>query len=208
MTDDDCHRGSSGVASTTLAELVRKSQERNGLTIGESLDGMGRSGFGFVMLLLALPAMIPVPGPFGMVFGSALAIVALQFTFGVRAVWLPALLRNRRISANAFGSLERYASPWIARIERLVRPGRVKVLTGRQLPYFLGLPVFALAIAIALPIPFGNIIPVLAICVMAVGLIERDGLVLLIGLGIAIAAFVVTALLLGGAASLIGWAPL
>jgi len=36
---------------------------------------MGKSGFGFVMLLLVLPALIPISGPFGMVFGSSLAIV-------------------------------------------------------------------------------------------------------------------------------------
>jgi hypothetical protein len=73
---------SSGLTSTVLADLARKANDRGGLTIGEALHEMGRSGFGFVMLLLALPALIPIPGPFGLVFGSALAIVALQFSFG------------------------------------------------------------------------------------------------------------------------------
>ncbi|WP_354532422.1 exopolysaccharide biosynthesis protein [Pseudorhizobium tarimense] len=35
--------------------------------------------------------MIPIPGPFGLVFGSALTIVALQFAFGVRRLCLPSL---------------------------------------------------------------------------------------------------------------------
>ena len=194
---------SGGVASATLRRLADEAKARNGLTVGEALETMGNAGFGFVMLLLSLPAMIPVPGPFGLVFGSALAIVALQFAFGVSPLWLPALLRNRRISARAFELLKNHASPMVARIERLVRPGRMKVLTGRRLPYILALPVFALAVAVALPIPFGNMAPVAAICVIAVGLIERDGLVVMLGLLLTLVALSVTAALLLGAASMI-----
>jgi hypothetical protein len=194
---------SGGVASTTLRRLADEAHARDGLTVGEALQTMGQSGFGFVMLLLSLPAMIPIPGPFGLVFGSALAIVALQFAFGVRSLWLPSLLRNRRIPARAFGSLQRYASPMLSKIERLVRPGRMKALTGRRLPYLLALPVFALAVAVALPIPFGNLAPVAAICVMAIGLVERDGLLVMLGLLLTLGALSITVALLHGAASLL-----
>jgi hypothetical protein len=194
---------SGGVSSATLRTLADEAHARDGLTVGEALETMGQSGFGFVMLLLSLPAMIPIPGPFGVVFGSALAIVALQFAFGIRSLWLPSLLRNRRISARAFGSLAHRASPMLRRIERLVRPGRMKALTGRRMPYILALPVFALAVAVALPIPFGNVAPVAAICVMAIGLVERDGLVVMLGLLLSLVAFSVTAALFHGAAFLI-----
>lgn len=200
-----CAKYSAGVASATLQRLADEANARNGLTIGEALQTMGRAGFGFVMLLLSLPAMIPIPGPFGLVFGSALAIVALQFAVGVRSFWLPALLRNRRVSARAFALLKHHASPMVGRIERLVRPGRMKTLTGRRLPYVIALPVFALAVAVALPIPFGNLAPVAAICVIAVGLIEGDGLVVMLGLVLTLVALSVTAALLFGAASVIAW---
>jgi hypothetical protein len=194
---------SGGVASVTLRRLADEAHERNGLTIGDALETMGKAGFGFVLLLLSLPAMIPIPGPFGVVFGSALAIVALQFAFGVRSLWLPAFLRNRRVSARAFELLKHHASPMVGRIERLVRPGRMKALTGHRMPYVLALPIFALAVAVALPIPFGNLAPVAAICVVAVGLIERDGLVVMLGLILMLVALSITAALLHGAASIV-----
>ena len=196
------HGYSSGVASTVLADLAAQARDRGGLTIGEALDEMGHSGFGFVMLFLALPALIPIPGPFGMVFGSALAIVALQFSFGAKNLWLPAVIRDRRIPEKAFAALQRYAAPVVDRIEKLVRPGRMKALAGDRLAYLLGLPVFVLAVAVALPIPFGNLLPVAAICFMALGLIERDGLVVLFGLLLTAIALGVTLFLLHGAASL------
>ena len=193
---------SSGLASTVLADLAREAKDRGGLTIGEALHEMGRSGFGFVMLLLALPALIPIPGPFGLVFGSALAIVALQFSFGGKSLWLPSILQNRKIPEQAFASLQRYANPIVRRIEGLVRPGRIKVLAGDRISYLLGLPVFVLAVAVALPIPVGNLSPVTAICCMALGLIERDGLVVLLGLLLTAVALGTTLFLLQGAASL------
>jgi hypothetical protein len=192
-------------ASTTLSRLVTEAQSREGLTIAEALHLMGKSGFGFVMLLLALPALIPIPGPFGMVFGSALAIVSLQFAIGLKSLWLPAALADRRISANAFEALERYASPMIRKIEYFVRTGRLVTFTGPRMPYLLGLPVFCLAVAVALPIPFGNLAPVAALCVIAIGLIERDGLVVLLGLCMTLIALAVTGAILYAAAGLIPW---
>ncbi|MDS7594035.1 exopolysaccharide biosynthesis protein [Agrobacterium tumefaciens] len=173
-----CHYGTS-TASTTLCRLVAEAQLQDGLTITETLRLMGESAFGFVILLLALPAVISIPGPFGMVFGSALAIVSLQLAFGLKSLWLPSFIGNRRISAKAF------AAPRVS--------------------YMLALPVFCLAVAVALPIPFGNITPVAALFVIAIGLIERDGLVVLLGLGMTLIAVSVTVTLLSMAASVVPW---
>jgi len=89
-----------------------------------------------------------------------------------------------------------HAVPVIARVEKLVRAGRLQALTGRTVQALLGIPVFLLAVVIALPIPFGNILPVLSLVVLAVALMERDGLVTLIGLLLTSATIVATAALL------------
>jgi hypothetical protein len=41
-----------------------------------------------------------------------------------------------------------------------------------------------------LPIPLGNLLPALAICVVALGILERDGYWILAGLAVSAAAFV------------------
>jgi hypothetical protein len=194
-----------GTASATLSRLAEEADEKGGLTISDALDLMGRAGFGFVMLILALPALIPIPGPFGMVFGSALALCSLQFAIGLRSLWLPSILGRRKVSARAFASMHEHASPMIRRIEKIIRPDRLKAFAGRRMPFILALPVFCLAVAVALPIPFGNLAPVAAICVIAIGLIERDGLVVLIGLVLTLIALMVTAALLYAAAGALAW---
>ncbi|MFB8343558.1 exopolysaccharide biosynthesis protein [Brucella cytisi] len=181
-----------GIMSTIMTDLAREASLRDGLTVFEALELMGRSGFGFVLILLALPALIPLPGPFGMVFGTAVSIVSLQFMFGLQPVWLPSFLGKRKLSASALSTMERHVSPLVQRIERLVLPNRLQAIAGSKLNYIVAIPVFCLGIAIALPIPFGNMAPVAAILVISIGLVEKDGLVVLFGLGLTMLALAVT----------------
>src|SRR5690606_38862765 len=71
--------------------------------------------------------------------------------------------------------------PHIRRMERLLRP-RLLLLTGPLGERLLALIALALAIILALPIPFGNWPPALAIVLFALALLERDGLFYVLGL--------------------------
>jgi hypothetical protein len=77
--------------------------------------------------------------------------------------------------------------PWLARAERLLRP-RFGVLTRQPAQYGLGLVCLLLSIVIFLPIPLGNMLPALAVCLIALGLLGRDGVCVLLGLLAALAA--------------------
>ncbi|MBB4218654.1 hypothetical protein FHT79_005876 [Rhizobium sp. BK212] len=196
VIDHDGNRRPRGVATARLREMLELARAKGGLSIGEALEAMGPTSIAFTILFLAIPALTPIPGPFGMVFGTALALVSLQIVAGGRKVWLPAIIRDRRVSSVALDLIVGHAVPVIARVEKLVRAGRLQALTGRTVQALLGIPVFLLAVVIALPIPFGNILPVLSLVVLAVALMERDGLVTLIGLLLTSATIVATTALL------------
>ncbi|MHC5234343.1 exopolysaccharide biosynthesis protein [Brucella sp. LJL56] len=189
---EEREKTANGVTSMTMARLSREAGLRDGLTVFEALEMMGRSSFGFVLILLALPALIPLPGPFGVIFGTAVSIVSLQFLFGLQPIWIPSFLGNRKLSAGAFSSMERHASPLVQKIERFVLPNRLQAFAEGSLNYIIAVPVFCLGVAIALPIPFGNMAPVAAICTISIGLIEKDGLVVLFGLCMTMFALLVT----------------
>ncbi|SCB60736.1 Uncharacterized conserved protein [Rhizobium aethiopicum] len=189
-------RAPRGVATARLREMLELARPRGGLSIGEALEAMGATSIAFTILFLAIPALTPIPGPFGMVFGTALALVSLQIVAGCRKVWLPAVVRNRRVSYATLDLVVGHAVPVIARVEKVVRAGRLEAFTGTKVQMLLGIPVFLLAVVIALPIPFGNILPVFSLVVLAVALMERDGLVTLIGLLLTAATIGVTVALL------------
>jgi hypothetical protein len=203
MFEQDGHKQSRGVASAQLRKVLELARAKGGLSIGEALESMGPAGIAFTVLFLAIPALTPIPGPFGMVFGTTLALVSLQISAGRRTVWLPAIVRNRQVSFATLDLIVRHAVPMIARVEKVVRADRIEVLTGPTAQALLGLPIFLLAVVIALPIPFGNVLPVLSLVILAVAMMEGDGLVTLIGLLLASATIVTTAVLLNLMASMV-----
>ena len=181
------------MASTRLHELVGLAQSQGGISLGEVLSTLGRTSMAFTILVLALPALTPIPGPFGVVFGSALAIVAVQIAIGRQSIWLPPFLSRRRLSPAVVGLIVRYSAPIPAKVETMVRPGRLAIFTGRTMQWLLSFPIFLLAVAIALPIPLGNFLPVLALVVISIALMARDGLLVLAALLLSVLAFVATA---------------
>ena len=198
--------GRAGTASLQLSALARAAGEAGTITLGELLAAMGRTSIAFAILFLSLPALTPIPGPFGMFFGTCLAIVSLQIIAGARSIWLPDVLARRTLSAATVELVVRHTSPLIRRVESVLRRDRLRPLTGRTAETLLGIPVFLLAVAIALPIPFGNILPVAALVVIAMGLMERDGLATLFGIVLAAVALGTSGGLLYGTASAFGWA--
>ncbi len=203
---DETEEQRAGITSAKLEALAETATRAGTLSLGELLDAMGRTSIAFAILILSLPALTPIPGPFGMFFGTCLAIVSLQIIAGYRRIWLPRVLSERRLSATIVTLVVRHTAPLVRRVEARLQRGRLRALTGHRAQTLLGVPVFLLAVAIALPIPFGNFLPVGALVVIAMGLMERDGLATLFGIVLAAIALGTSGGLIWGAASALGWA--
>ncbi len=189
-------RQARGYASSVLQGIAADMSSRERVSFGELLHHLGQSGFGLALIALALPAMIPIPGPFGMVTGSCLVLIAFQMLLGWQRLALPRFLAKRHLAAGGVTSAITRALPWVARFETVVRQGRWRSLTGRSSHALVGIPVLLLAVVLALPIPFGNVGPVVSLLVIGLSLVARDGLALLVGLVLALATFVWTGVLI------------
>ncbi len=102
--------------------------------------------------------------------------------------WLPRFIADRSMTIEAFRNIVRRATPVLSRAEGLLRE-RWAPLTSPLAQRLLGLLCLTLSIALSLPIPLGNLMPSAAICVIALALLERDGLWVLLGLATSVAAF-------------------
>lgn len=172
-------------------------------TVGALFDRLGEDGLGLALLLLTLATLIPVPGPFGMTFGSLIAFVALQIMVGARTLCVPSILRRRGVPGRALRSVIGRALPGLSRAELLLEEGRLAPLVRRRARVALALPVLLLAVAIILPIPFGNIAPALALVAFSLGLMARDGLMILAGFVVGLLALGWTGILVVTGAALI-----
>ncbi|HMQ15708.1 MAG TPA: exopolysaccharide biosynthesis protein [Phycisphaerae bacterium] len=165
-----------------LAANVHKSPAQHGVTIGELVDHAAQAGFGFVIALLALVS-IPLPG-FSLPFGLAIAVGAVQMIAGRRRVWLPARVRRFPLSQRTLGWIERRVCRWSRGLERLVRPRLAFLVNG---PGWMtcggGVLVLAIGLALPLPIPLSNLVFIVPLLVYAVGLLENDGLLVMLAHG-------------------------
>lgn len=176
------------------------------VSVGDIAARLGADGaLGLLLLLLAIPAIVPSPGlPIGAVFGTAIAVIALQTIAGVRSLRLPRWLARRRFDTDRVRAAVRRVAPLLRRIDRRLKP-RLIGLTRPWAVRLIGLVVLIQGVLITLPIPFGNTLPGLAVLVLALGLTARDGAAVAAGVGLSVVAFAVSAALaistvqLGGA---------
>jgi hypothetical protein len=198
--------------SRRLERIASVLKDGRAHAIGDIADRFGKSGFGFVILLLALPALIPIPGPFGLVFGSCLALVSLQVLSGAEHLWLPSRMRKIEVDGGKLRNGIGHAADWLRWTEKWISPRRGPQWLLTHLRPVAGLPVLFLALIIAIPIPFGNIVPCVALLFFALGLIAEDGLALAAGLALGFVAvgwtvflFVAGGNLAGSVLSMAGW---
>ena len=169
-----------------MAEHARTvSSER--VSLANIADALGTRSIGAWLLILALPMVLPVPMPgISVLFGVPLMIISIQLASGGgRRAWLPPFILGRSIARADYVALVARMRPAAERFERFVRP-RASRLAGDWAKVPLGVICFVLAAVITLPLPLGHLAPGTAIYLLALGLMERDGIV--IGVGFAVAA--------------------
>jgi hypothetical protein len=180
--------------------------ERRPVTLGRLLAVLGEQATAMVLLVFSIPAIIPTPGvPAGMIFGTVLVILSGQLVVGTRRFWLPKRLARIEVPRSLLSGMVVRLGPKLQWIETWLRP-RWTGLSGRAALRPLGLVVVVMGVIIALPVPFGNVLPGLSVFFIALGLAQRDGVAIGIGLVFGIAAIAFTAfILLGGWWLISGW---
>jgi hypothetical protein len=166
-----------------LSQVLRTLADEPGrdrISIGDLLAALGDRAVAALLFVFAVPNIVPTPPGASTVLGAPLLILALQLTLG-RRPWLPAVVRRQSMSRDDYRALAGRITPWLRRAERLLRP-RWSVLALPPMEYLVGIVCLLLAIVLVLPIPLGNIPPAIAISLMALGILERDGLWVLAGL--------------------------
>jgi hypothetical protein len=151
------------------------------LRLSEVLSADDR-GFALVLLLATFPFVLPFP-TLGLAtpIGFALALAALGLVLG-RPAALPAALGALEIGPAAVARAAAVVSraEWV--LARVTRP-RMPFMMASGLRIALGVSLFTAAVVLGLPIPLplSNFFPAAAIILLAAGVLEGDGLLVLAG---------------------------
>ena len=189
---------------TRTSELLREfalslSGER--VSIGDIVAALGDRGLGVLIAIFALPNILPSTVPFGNVLtGIPPLIFAVHLALGVDRLILPGFIARRSIRTTSMKALVPRVAGVLSWFERLLEP-RLPGVTAVRSERLIGIICIVLAVVSTLPIPFGHNLPALGLVLIGLGLIERDGLAIILGSAIGLIGAVLLGLVIFGLAT-------
>lgn len=197
MTGAALHAPVRGLAASCAA--VAAGLTERSISVRELLALIGEQSLLLACVFLSVPFLLPlaVPGT-SVLFGILLALIGSGVALN-RVPWLPERLLARRLErAQVERALDK-AARLSRRFEWLVRPRLLALTDGATLNRVNGVMLVWAALLLMAPlplVPFTSTLPAVAIILLAAGMAERDGVVVLMGhLAMAVATAYVTLLL-------------
>jgi len=166
--------------SEQLVQLATDAPSQT-VTLDWVLNQLNERAFGLFLLVLALPCCIPFLYGIPQVVSLPLMFVSFQILLGRTSPWLPTRLGARTVSKDGLQSLADRAGPWLRKIEAVSRP-RLTALSRPPVDRFVGLGLVLFSASILVPLPGTNSVPGIAVVMISMGLLQRDGLLILAGL--------------------------
>ncbi|GHC18335.1 ABC transporter permease [Kushneria pakistanensis] len=165
--------------------------EGSDVSINDILETFHSRSFG---PLLVMPPLIALVLPvFGLpsVCGVITALVAIQLVMGRNNPWLPKRIRHLSIDGQRYHRVVEKAQPWVKRLERLFKP-RLSFMNNAAAHRITALLIVLISLCIPFvePLPLAPALPCSMLLLIALGMMARDGLVMLIGLTVALAGMI------------------
>jgi hypothetical protein len=171
------------------------------MSLNQILERTGGRGIYLVMLFACLPFVVPVSLPgFSTAMGLIVGMLSVRLAVG-RPPVLPRFLGERELKPRTVQRILRASIGFLRFLERLVRPRRTRWLAWPSAMFVNGALMAFMALLLALPFPpivlFTNSLPSYAIILIALSIMEEDGVTVWIGYG-AVAATLAYFGLMGG----------
>lgn len=189
--------------SEILRGLLDNNKEKN-FTVQKILASLGPTSFGTSLMAFSIPEVLPIPVPgVSAIVAIPTGIISAQMALGKKEITLPKWFLKRSVPRKPLAAAIRSILPVLERLERAVKP-RMKWMTSGAARKFLGMFILLLAVAMALPVPGTNMPLAIAVFVIALGLVERDGAMITAGILIGLAALALLGGIFAGLMALFG----
>lgn len=183
-------------------ELIISKMPPNEVTLVEIMDIVGADSLMLLTIFLSLVFLVPVSIPgVSTVFGTGILLIGVTRLFS-RKLWLPKAIANRKLSSEKLREGFRRALVWFHRLEKVSRSHRLpKLASGRLVTTLNNLSFILAALLLMMPfgfVPFSNTLPAVALIFLSVGMMQKDGGSILLGILSNIATIIYFAVLIAG----------
>ncbi|MCQ4634495.1 exopolysaccharide biosynthesis protein [Shinella sp. CPCC 100929] len=170
--------------TSELLEDIINAIKGEHITLRDLLSMMGESGLLLLCAFLSLPFLFPVSIPgVSTVFGAGIVLISAAITLN-RLPWLPQKVADRRLESGKLRPVLERGVKFLRKIDRFFKPRLIGLTSGAVMNRVNGLVLMGAGLLLMAPlglIPFSNTLPGVAILLLAAGISQRDGLVVLGG---------------------------
>lgn len=179
-TASDAGESIAGKLDAVIAELPADQ-----VTVAEIRDRIGDEGVLMLSMLLCVIFLVPVSIPgVSTVFGAAILLGGTSRLLR-RKLWLPQFVARRQLAADKVKAGLTRGSAWLHRLEKISKPQRLqRYLAGGAAETINSFGIVLGAVLLMAPfgfVPFSNTLPAIAVLLLCIGLLQRDGLCVLLG---------------------------
>jgi hypothetical protein len=172
--------------------VLHVAEDRDRVCVGELIERLGSRAWGPLLVVPSILVMTPLGAIPGVAVGTGILLITIsvQILIAGRTLWLPERLERFRLPADKLNAAIDRCEPVLRRIDMVVGP-RLEFLAAPPAHYFIAVLVMLLAASmfpLAL-VPFGVLVPAAGVVLLGLGLMTRDGVMLLFGFGFALGTF-------------------
>lgn len=186
-----------GNVSDILEELRRETegQASSEVSVGDLVDALDEQGYGAALTILPLIELTPIGGIPGVptILALILATLCIRLLLGYEHFWVPNLVRRQTLKKSRVEKSVEFLKPLALRIDATLHK-RLTPFSGKTGQRVACVVILILLVSVP-PLellPFATSGPMIVIAIFGLGILFRDGLLMLL-------AFV-------GAAGVLGWA--
>lgn len=172
--------GTSGRGMVSRLEAIAAEAPDEGLSLGELTGELGEQAFGVVLFVMAVPVCMPFLYGIPQIVALPMLAVCTQMALGRDTLWLPARFAARRLGKDDLVRTAAGARKWFGWVEHFAAP-RFAFLSGAIAHRIAGAMFCLFCLSILVPLPLTNTTPGMALALAALGLINRDGLLVMGG---------------------------
>ena len=174
------------ISITDLVERVSHASDEEETSVAQIIQALGQTSFLPNMMIPALAVVSPLSGVplFSSICGLTIALVAVQMLIQRDHIWLPDFLMRKHLHTQRV----RKATDWMKKPARFldrITKERLRLLVHR--PFLWVTQLICLLCGLTMPIlelvPFTSSLMGVVVCLFAFGMLARDGLFTLLGLG-------------------------
>lgn len=164
-------------------KVIADAAPAEGMSLHDFTQALGERAFGLMLFALSVPVCIPLLYGIPQIVALPMMAIALQMAMGRPEPWIPRRFGEGVLGKAGLQQMAAGASKYFGWIERIARP-RMLLLSGPTAERLVGAIFVVFIASILVPLPATNTLPGIGIAIASIGLITRDGVLVLAGLAI------------------------